>query len=116
VVLDEAHNYLADPGDNVQAQYVVNKYRTAARQGRKYSLGIFLITQDPSDIDEGVRKQINSTVYLGLEPSVLEDVRVPGNFGRDLEQFGKGQAVVKAPDVRAVEIMGLPICLTKHSK
>jgi len=31
-----------------------------------------------------------------------------------LPNFGKGQAVVKTPDVEAVEVKGLPYCVTRH--
>ncbi len=117
LVLDEAHSYLSEPNaDDVQAQYVVNKYRLAARQGRKYKLGMFNITQNPADIDPEIIKQTNTSIYLGLEPEVIDEINVPGNYADAMSTFGKGQAVAKAPDVRPVEVLGLPICLTKHSK
>lgn len=115
LVLDEAHNYLSEPS-TAQEQYIVNQYRNASRQGRKYKLGLFMVTQNPNDIDEEIRKQTNSSIYLGLEPEVIENLRIPGGFEERLVNFGKGEAIVKAPDVRAVEISGLPICVTKHSK
>ena len=56
-------------------------------------------------------------LYLGLERDVVEshDVFVPKEFKEAVTQFNKGQMVVKQPDVRAVEIKGLPACLTHHS-
>lgn len=113
LVLDEAHNYLGEP-TNAQERFIVGKYREAARQGRKYKLGLGLITQNPNDIDEETLKQINSKIYLGLEPEVTEELRIPGNYQNDILDFGKGQAVVKAPDVRPVEVVGLPVCVTEH--
>jgi hypothetical protein len=38
----------------------------------------------------------------------------PPEFSRDIPKFGKGQAAVKAPDVEAVEVVGLEHCLTQH--
>ena len=115
LVLDEAHNYLSEPS-TAQERYIVGKYRKAARQGRKYKLGLFMVTQNPNDIDEEIRKQTNASILLGLEPEVIEEMRIPGGFDERLENFGKGEAIVKAPDVRAVEVKGLAVCLTKHSK
>lgn len=115
LVLDEAHNYISEPS-TTQEEYVVRQYRLAARQGRKYKLGLFNVTQNPADIDEEILKQTNTSIYLGLEPEVIEEINIPGNYENALPTFGKGQAVVKAPDVRAVEVMGLSVCLTKHSK
>lgn len=115
VVMDEAHNYLMEPrANNLQEQYIVGQYRQAAKQGRKFGLGLLNITQDPSDIDPEILKQTNTRIYLGLEPDVIENVKIPGGFAHDIINFGKGQAVVKVPDVRAVEIAGLPACVTKH--
>jgi hypothetical protein len=60
---------------------------------------------------------MNTRIYLGLERDVVEshDVFVPKEFKEAVTQFNKGQMVVKQPDVRAVEIKGLPACLTHHS-
>lgn len=113
--VDEAHNYLSN-SENIQDQYIVSKFRRIAKQGRKYKMGMFLVSQNPEDIDEDIRKQVNTKIYLGLEPEVLKKIDVPDGFGHMIPDFGKGQAVVKAPDVRAAEIRGFDVCLTKHSK
>jgi len=61
-------------------------------------------------------KQINTNIFLGLKQDVVDDVAsIPGEFKAALPNFQKGQAVIKAPDVEAVEVVGLPYCLTKHS-
>jgi len=50
-----------------------------------------------------------------LKAEVVDDVpSIPSDFKKDLPNFGKGQAVVKAPDVEAVEVKGLPYCVTRH--
>jgi hypothetical protein len=116
--LDEAHEYLITPSDlGSRSGYLVRKFRQAAKRGRKDKFGLYIITQTPQDIDEDVRKQMNTRIYLGLERDVVEshDVFVPKEFKEAVTQFNKGQMVVKQPDVRAVEIKGLPACLTHHS-
>ena len=116
--LDEAHEYLTTPSDlGSRSGYLVRKFRQAAKRGRKDKFGLYIITQTPQDIDEDVRKQMNTRIYLGLERDVVEshDVFVPKEFKEAVTQFNKGQMVVKQPDVRAVEIKGLPACLTHHS-
>lgn len=46
---------------------------------------------------------------------VVEDVAsVPRGYKRDIPMFGKGQTVVKAPDVEAVEVKGLSDRLMRH--
>jgi DNA helicase HerA-like ATPase len=115
VAVDEAHNYFGNP-ETLREEYILDQARSAAKQGRKYKLGLFLITQNPDDIDDNVIKQINTNIFLGLKQDVVDDVAsIPGEFKAALPNFQKGQAVIKAPDVEAVEVVGLPYCLTKHS-
>jgi DNA helicase HerA-like ATPase len=116
VGVDEAHNYLSSPSsDDFRGQYIVNQARDAVRQGRKDQLGMMMITQNPEDIDDDILKQTNTNVFLGLRAEVVQKVpSIPPEFARDIPKFGKGQAAVKAPDVEAVEVVGLPECLTKH--
>ncbi|MFA9427340.1 ATP-binding protein [Natronorubrum sp. A-ect3] len=114
VAVDEAHNYFAS-ADSLREKYILRRARVAVKQGRKYKLGLCLITQNPDDIDDDVIKQINTNIFLGLKAEVVDDVpSIPNEFKKDLPNFGKGQAVVKAPDVEAVEVVGLPYCLTQH--
>ncbi|RZV05156.1 ATP-binding protein [Natrinema hispanicum] len=114
VAVDEAHNYFSS-ADSLREEYILRRARAAVKQGRKYKLGLCLITQNPDDVDDDVIKQINTNIFLGLKSEVVDDVSsIPSEFAKDLPNFGKGQAVVKAPDVEAVEVTGLPYCLTKH--
>ena len=114
VAVDEAHNYFSSP-DSLREQYIVRRAREAVKQGRKDKLGLMMITQNPEDIDDDILKQINTNIFLGLREEVVEKApSIPRGFKRDIPKFGKGQAVVKAPDVEAVEVIGLPDCVTKH--
>jgi DNA helicase HerA-like ATPase len=115
VAVDEAHNYVSDPS-TLREQYIVNRARDAVKQGRKDKLGLFMITQNPEDIDGDILKQTNTNIFLGLREEVIKKVpSIPRGYENDLEKYGKGQAVIKAPDVEAVEVVGLPYCLTQHS-
>lgn len=115
VGMDEAHNFLTD-ADNVQAQKVISKFTEAAKQGRKERLGLFLITQDPQDIDDSVFKQVNTTVVLNLgDEDAIKSVNIPSNLEGKVPYMEKGQMVVYSPDnSEPVEIQGLPKCVTKH--
>jgi len=114
VSVDEAHNYFSSPS-NIREAYIVGKAREAVKQGRKDKLGLMMITQNPGDIDGDILKQVNTNIFLQLRDEVVEDVpSVPRSYRRDIPKFGKGQAVIKAPDVEAVEVVGLPFCLTRH--
>lgn len=112
--VDEAHNYLSDRS-NTQKAYIIRKFVKAAKQGRKEKLGLYMVTQNPLDIDEEIRHQTNTKMFLGLEAATVRKIEAPHGFEDRIPVFGRGQAVIKAPDVQPVELQGLPICLTKHS-
>lgn len=115
--LDEAHEYLQEP-ETTRERFIVSKFRRAARRGRKDKFGLYFISQNPSDIDGEVRNQINTKIYMRLDARVVNDsnVFVPNEFAEQVTQFDKGQMVVDQPNVEPVEIVGLPVCLTRHSK
>lgn len=67
-VCEEAHRYVPNKGD---AQYDVAQtaVRRIAREGRKYGLGLMLVSQRPSDIEDTVISQCNSWIVLRLANS-----------------------------------------------
>lgn len=62
VVLEEAHAYLGTQGDESASAAV----RRIAREGRKYGIGIMLISQRPSDIDNSILSQCGTIVAMRL--------------------------------------------------
>jgi hypothetical protein len=71
-VCEEAHRYVPNRGD---AQYEVAQtaVRRLAREGRKYGLGLMLVSQRPSDIEDTVISQCNSWVVLRLANSTDQE-------------------------------------------
>lgn len=113
LVVDEAHNYLSSRG-TTQQEYIVKRFVEAAKQGRKQRLGLGMVTQNPADIDDEIRNQTNTRVYLGLEDEVVDKIEIPRGFSDRIPLFGKGQMMIKVPDVQPTEVLGLPVCLTEH--
>ena len=113
--VDEAHRYLSHPSRN-QEEIIVTKFANAARQGRKEYLGLFLITQDPQDIDKTIMKQINTKIILNLNnESAINSLMIPKEYERKIPYLKKGQAIVHSPDNgESVEISGLSTCVVKH--
>jgi hypothetical protein len=60
VVIDEAHRFLPE-GGNTPAHRTLS---TIAKEGRKYGVGLMLVTQRPSEIDGGVLSQCGSMIAL----------------------------------------------------
>jgi len=113
--LDEAHRYLAKVGGE-HSRRLISKFADAARQGRKEGLGLFLITQDPQDIDETIFKQINTRIILNLSnDAAINTMKVKKEFEKRIPYLKKGQMIVQSPDNSdMVEIMGLSRCVVKH--
>lgn len=63
IVLEEAHRYLADAPSVRLARESVNRI---AREGRKYGMGLMLVTQRPSELPETALAQVGTIVALRL--------------------------------------------------
>lgn len=68
LVCEEAHRYVPNRGE---AQYAVaqDAIRRIAREGRKYGLGLMLVSQRPADVEGTVISQCNSWIVLRLSNS-----------------------------------------------
>lgn len=90
LVCEEAHRYVPDQGE---AQYAAaqDAIRRIAREGRKYGIGLMLVSQRPSDVESTVLSQCNSWLVLRL------------TNGRDQEHVGRF-----LPDSMAALIKLLP--------
>lgn len=65
IVLEEAHNYLRAGEKSVSSKTV----QTIAKEGRKYGVGLALVTQRPSELDETVLSQCGTIIALRMNNS-----------------------------------------------
>ena len=65
LVCEEAHRYVPDRGE---AQYAAaqDAIRRVSREGRKYGVGLMLVSQRPADVESTVLSQCNSWLVLRL--------------------------------------------------
>ncbi|WP_454062954.1 ATP-binding protein [Candidatus Nitrospira salsa] len=65
LVCEEAHRYVPDSGE---AQYSAaqSAIRRIAKEGRKYGIGLFLVSQRPSEVEATVLSQCNSWLVLRI--------------------------------------------------
>lgn len=68
IVCEEAHRYVPDRGD---AQYgaAQEAIKRIAREGRKYGIGLMLVSQRPADVDSTVISQCGTWIVLRLTNS-----------------------------------------------
>lgn len=62
IVLDEAHAYLKAGEESISSRTV----QAIAKEGRKYGVGMLLVTQRPSELDETVLSQCGSIIALRM--------------------------------------------------
>jgi hypothetical protein len=62
IVLEEAHNYLRSGEHSISSRTV----QRIAKEGRKYGVGLLLVTQRPSELDETVLSQCGTIIALRM--------------------------------------------------
>ncbi len=65
LICEEAHRYIPNSGE---AQYgaAQDAIRRIAKEGRKYGMGLFLVSQRPSEVEATVLSQCNSWIVLRM--------------------------------------------------
>ncbi|MEZ9540153.1 ATP-binding protein [Shewanella sp. 10N.286.51.B8] len=97
IVIEEAPSIL-----NPQRMRFGSVFRDISRQGRKFGIGLSVISQQVSEIDAGVLTQINTELImaLGNEGERREAIKNASidmqGFERELQVMGKGQVIVTA--------------------
>lgn len=101
-VLDEAHSYLKAGEDSISSRTV----QAIAKEGRKYGVGVMLVTQRPSELDETVLSQCGSIVALRMTNS-KDKAQVTSSVQDELKEMTDllsslrtGEAIISGEAVR----------------
>jgi hypothetical protein len=65
LVCEEAHRYVPNKGE-AQYEAAQNAVRRIAKEGRKYGVGLLLVSQRPSEVESTVLSQCNSWIVLRI--------------------------------------------------
>jgi hypothetical protein len=65
LVCEEAHRYVPNKGE-AQYEAAQNAVRRIAKEGRKYGVGLLLVSQRPSEVEATVLSQCNSWIVLRI--------------------------------------------------
>lgn len=65
LVCEEAHRYVPKRGE-AQYEAAQNAIRRIAKEGRKYGVGLILVSQRPSEVEPTVLSQCNSWIVLRI--------------------------------------------------
>jgi hypothetical protein len=97
VVVEEAPSVL-----NPARMRFGSVFRDISRQGRKFGIGLTVVSQQVSEIDQGILTQLNTelTMALGNEPERREAIRNASGdlygFEKELQVMARGQALLTA--------------------
>jgi DNA helicase HerA-like ATPase len=105
-VIEEAHNFVPSTGEGQSNTPSVEIIRKVITEGRKFGVGLLLISQRPSRLDETTLSQCNTYMIFRLvnprDQSFVE--RVMENLSRAdsrlLPGFGPGQGIISGQGVR----------------
>lgn len=97
---DEAHLYIPQNTKGGMEEQSLNSFERIAKEGRKYGIGLVVITQRPSEVDRTVLSQ--SSNFIAMRLTNVDDQNVIkrllpdslGNFGELLPVLDVGEALV----------------------
>jgi DNA helicase HerA-like ATPase len=111
IVLEEAPRVLGkdilDKGPNI--------FSSIAREGRKFKIGLFAITQLPSLIPKDILANMNTKIILGIEmsnerQSIIESAAQDlSNDGRAIASLDKGEAIITSNFARFATPVKIPL-------
>jgi DNA helicase HerA-like ATPase len=105
-VIEEAHNFIPSVGEGQANTPSVEIIRKVITEGRKFGVGLLLISQRPSRLDETTLSQCNTYMIFRLvnprDQSFVEKVmeNLTRADSRLLPGFGPGQGIVSGQGVR----------------
>jgi DNA helicase HerA-like ATPase len=105
-VVEEAHNFIPSKGEGQSETPSVEIIRRVITEGRKFGVGLLLVSQRPSRLDETTLSQCNSFLILRLvnprDQQFVEKVmeNLSRADGRLLPAFGPGEGIVSGQAVR----------------
>lgn len=116
VLLEEAHHFAPASGDVVSTGIL----KTILGEGRKFGIGVGLISQRPGKLDPDVLSQCNTQCLLRIvnpidQARVAESVETVGrDLLRELPSLTKGQAIIAGQAVNTPILCRIRTRHTKH--
>ncbi|RUM33530.1 MAG: ATPase [Archaeoglobus sp.] len=118
IVIEEAHNFIPERGfgRSISTQIL----RTIASEGRKFSLGLMVISQRPARIDKNVISQCNTQIILRVtNPNDINAIKkgVEGLTSETVDEIKRlppGTAMVVSPELEKPVIVEIRVKRSKH--
>lgn len=113
LVCEEAHNYIPR-AQSIEYRASRQSIERIAKEGRKYGLGLMVVSQRPSEVSETIYSQCSNFIALRLtninDQNYIKSLLPDGSSGLTdlLPSLGQGQAIVVGDSVIMPSIVQLP--------
>ena len=103
VVVEEAHNYIPERGTGNAASTSI--VRTIAAEGRKFGLGLMIISQRPARVDKNVISQCNTQIIMRVtNPNDLKALSkglegMTGELEEEIKRLPAGVAMLVSNEI-----------------
>ncbi len=118
IVIEEAHNFIPERGfgKTVSTQIL----RTIASEGRKFGLGLMVISQRPARVDKNVISQCNTQIILRVtNPNDINAIKkgvegLTSEMVDEIRRLPPGTAMVVSPELEKPIIVEIRVRKSKH--
>lgn len=118
VVIEEAHNYCPEKGfSKVRSTDIL---RTIASEGRKFGLGMMVISQRPARVDKNVLSQCNTQIIMKVtNPNDLKAITkglegIGSEMEEEIKRLPAGVAMIVSNDIDRPVLVDVRIRKSKH--
>ncbi|MCX8172203.1 MAG: ATP-binding protein, partial [Archaeoglobaceae archaeon] len=118
IVVEEAHNFAPEREKTVST----NILRTVASEGRKFALGLMVISQRPARVDKNIISQCNTQIILRVtNPNDINAIKrgiegITAEIVEEIKRLPLGYAVVVTPELDAPVIVRIRTRKSLHSE
>ncbi len=118
IVLEEAHNFIPERGFGKSVSTSV--LRTIASEGRKFGLGLMVISQRPARVDKNVISQCNTQIILRVtNPNDINAIKkgvegITAEMVDEIKRLPPGTAMVVSPELEKPVIVEVRVRRSRH--
>jgi len=118
VVIEEAHNYIPERGNGKSASTSI--IRSIAAEGRKFGMGLLVISQRPARVDKNVISQCNTQIILRVtNPNDLRALSkglegMSSELEEDIKRLPPGTAMLVSNEIERPVIVKIRPRKSRH--
>ncbi|MFN3383657.1 MAG: ATP-binding protein, partial [Archaeoglobaceae archaeon] len=118
IVVEEAHNFIPEREKVVST----NALRAVASEGRKFGLGLMVISQRPARVDKNVISQCNTQIIMRVtNPNDLNAIKkgiegITSEMIEEIKRLSPGYAIVVSPEIDTPIVVRIRVRKSSHSE